>query len=97
MSELFHSLIIIPQHYGGRNGNCSENLQENLRRSTDGTFFSGHGSGLDGKTVLAAIDYMYDGKMGTSASFYLQAMAAAERKTVLLNCCREEQDHNSCY
>ena len=43
MSELFHSLIIIgsiiPQHYGGRNGNCSENLQENLRRSADGTFF----------------------------------------------------------
>ena len=53
-------------------------------------FFSGHGGGLDGKTVLAAIDYNYDGKMGTSASFYLQAMAAAERKTVLLNCCREE-------
>jgi hypothetical protein len=43
MSELFHSLIIIgsiiPQHYGGRNGKCSENIQENLRRSADGTFF----------------------------------------------------------
>jgi uncharacterized caspase-like protein len=30
-------------------------------------FFSGHGGGLDGKTVLAAIDFRYDGKMGTSA------------------------------
>jgi uncharacterized caspase-like protein len=60
-------------------------------------FFSGHGGGLDGKTVLAAIDFKNDGKMGTSASLYLEARAAAERKIVLLNCCREEQDHNSCY
>jgi hypothetical protein len=40
--------------------------------------------------VLAAIDFKYDGRMGTSANFYLQAMAAAERKIVLLNCYREE-------
>ena len=95
MSELFHSFIIIgsiiPQYYGRRNGECSDNIQKNLQRSADGPFFfSGHGGGLDGKTVLAAIDYNYDGKMGTSASLYLEAMAAAERKIVLLNCCREE-------
>ena len=53
-------------------------------------FFSGHGGGLDGKTVLAAIDFEHDGEMRPPASMYLDAMAQAERKIVLLNCCREE-------
>jgi hypothetical protein len=58
MSELFHSLIIIgsiiPQYYGRRNGECSDNIQKKVQRSADGPFFfSGHGGGLDGKTVLA--------------------------------------------
>ena len=53
-------------------------------------FFSGHGGGLDGNTVLAAIDFKRNGKMRTSASVYLEAMAEAERKIILLNCCREE-------
>jgi uncharacterized caspase-like protein len=53
-------------------------------------FFTGHGGGLDGNTVLAAINFKRHGKMRTPARVYLDAMAQAERKIILLNCCRNE-------